>query len=650
MKKELIFITLFLFSVIGFSQNLEYINYNWDENIDISKYKIDLNEDLKSYKEHHQKEFYLENDSFLQIDLTHKLIWLNSDEAIENYNKVYLPYDNTSELVLSKARVIKANGDVLELSEDKILTAKDEETKREYKYYAVEGIEKGCFVEFIYAIKKIASYKGSKLVLQDNYAKHNISFELFAPSDFYFEFLTEDLPNIELDKEFKNEKKNKWFFENVNIDPLLEESMAPYDALKKAIVYKLDRTNFKAGDGISSYDTFAQGVFKIYYGDLTKKDSKVLKKIISNFKLKGLSKEDKIRLVENYIKKEYFIKKDYGIRPFKEILDTKSANAYEIVRLFIQMCEVLEIKTELVFTSNRYDVRFHPTFEATNFLQEFMLYFPEVKKYTSPSRTADRLGFPLFSYMANYGLFIKKIELNGLKTAVAKVKYIKPLSSDKSIAAIDAKVSFDEDFSTSKIDLKRTMSGYKAYYYQPYIHFITDEKKKELVDDILKFYGEDVKVLDYELQNTKPEDYGLKPLIISGHITYDGLITKAGNKYIFKIGDLIGPQMEMYQVAERQLPLESYHNKKYLRRIEVEIPEGYHVKNLEDLNIEEYFTEENKSNTFVSSYKIEGNKLIVDIEENYDQILIEAKDFEDYKKVINAAADFNKINVVFVKE
>lgn len=650
MKKGLLLLTVFVCAITGFAQNLEYTKYNWEENIDIEKYNLKSEEGIISYKEHYQKEFYLKGDNFFEIDLTHQLMWLNSDEAIENYNKVYLPYDNTSELVLSKARVIKADGTIIELPEDKILTAKDEETNREYKYYAVEGIEKGCFVEYIYAIKKIASYKGNRLVLQSDHPKKNISFELFAPKAFIFEFLTEELPDITLDEENKDEEKNKWGFKEVAIEPLIDEVMAPYGALKKSIVYKLDRTLYKAGNGISSYDTFAQTMFGLYYGDLDKKDGKVLKKIVSNLKLKDLNTEEQVRAIENYLKKEFFLQKNYGIRSFGEIYETKSANEYEMVKLFVQLCEVLEIKTELVFTSNRYNLRFHPTFEAGNFLQEFLLYFPKLKKYTSPSRASDRLGFPLYSYMENYGLFVKKVELNGLKTAVAKVKYIKPLSSDKSIAIIEAKVSFDEDFTTSNIDLTRTFSGYKAYYYQPYMHYLTDEKKKDVVDELLKFYGEDVKVIDYKVENDQPELYGVKPLIVSGNVTSDGLITKAGNKFIFKIGDLIGPQMEMYQVTERKLPCESYHNKKYIRKLEIEIPEGYEVKNLEGLNIEEYFNEETKLNAFVSLYKVEGNLLTVDVTEYYDQIVIEPKDFDDYKRVINAAADFNKVSVVFVKK
>lgn len=650
MKRTLILLIVIICGITGVAQNLEYTHYNWEEKIDINNYTLDEVEGVISFKEHYQKEYYLEGDRFFQIDLTHKLMWLNSDDAIEDYNKVYLPYDSTSELVLSKARVIKADGTTVELPKDKILTAKDEETNREYKYYAVEGIEKGCFVEYVYAIKKIASYKGNRLVLQSDYPRKNISFELFAPKAFIFEFLAEGLSPVTLDEELKNEKKNRWSFQEKEIVALIDEPMAPYDALLKAIIFKLDRTLYKAGNGISSYDTFAQSIFDLYYGDLEKKDQKVLKKILSGFDLKNANAEEKIRTIENYLKKEFFIQKNYGIRPFSEIYKTKSANQYEMLVLFIQLCEALEIKTELVFTSNRYDVRFHPTFEAGNFLQEFMVYFPKLKMYTSPTRAQDRLGFPLYSFMANYGLFIKKVELNGLKTAVAKVKYIKPLPADKSIAKIEAKVSFEEDFTTSKIELARTFSGYKAFYYQPYMDFLTEEKKKDLVDELLKFYGEDVKIEDYKIENGKPELYGVEPMIVSGNISYDGLITKAGNKYIFKVGDLIGPQMEMYQVAERILPCESYNNKKYIRKLEIEIPEGYEVKNLEGLNIEEYLNEEKKLNAFVSSYQLEGNKLTVDIVEYYDQILIEAKDYEDYKRVINAAADFNKVNIVFVKK
>ena len=57
-----------------------------------------------------------------------------------------------------------------------------------------------------------------------------------------------------------------------------------------------------------------------------------------------------------------------------------------------------------------------------------------------------------------------------------------------------------------------------------------------------------------------------------------------------------------------------------------------------------------RSAEFISSYKIEGNKITVTVEENYKKVIYPLAQFEDFRKVINAAADFNKIVVYFEKK
>ena len=49
---------------------------------------------------------------------------------------------------------------------------------------------------------------------------------------------------------------------------------------------------------------------------------------------------------------------------------------------------------------------------------------------------------------------------------------------------------------------------------------------------------------------------------------------------------------------------------------------------------------------FVSSYKEEGNKVIIDVVESYAKLYYPISQFEDFKKVINDAADINKVVLV----
>ena len=120
---------------------------------------------------------------------------------------------------------------------------------------------------------------------------------------------------------------------------------------------------------------------------------------------------------------------------------------------------------------------------------------------------------------------------------------------------------------------------------------------------------------------------------------------------MFKIGNIIGPQTELYQEHERQNPIDMQYPVDYKRIITIEIPQGYVVKGLDDLKIDIYQDEKGqKINRFISDYKLEGNKLTVTANEFYDKISMPAKDYEAFRAVINAAADFNKLVLVFEKK
>jgi len=129
------------------------------------------------------------------------------------------------------------------------------------------------------------------------------------------------------------------------------------------------------------------------------------------------------------------------------------------------------------------------------------------------------------------------------------------------------------------------------------------------------------------------------------------MVEQAGNRLLFKIGEIIGPQSEMYQEKERQNKVENDYNRSYHRKIRVKLPDGYELKNAEDLKM--LVTAENEGieiYKFSSEYNIKNNELIVDIIEFYSEIYFPKEKFEDFRKVINAAADWNKIILVFVEK
>ena len=107
----------------------------------------------------------------------------------------------------------------------------------------------------------------------------------------------------------------------------------------------------------------------------------------------------------------------------------------------------------------------------------------------------------------------------------------------------------------------------------------------------------------------------------------------------------------MYRAEERTAEVENDFNRMYDRVIRLQIPKGYQVKNPDDLKLNISYTDKDQVPfLFKSDYVLKDNVLEVRIEEYYKQIYAPLSRYEDFRKVVNAAADFNKITLVLEKK
>ncbi|PHS01828.1 MAG: hypothetical protein COA80_01805 [Leeuwenhoekiella sp.] len=626
-----------------------YQNYNWE---DIPQYDTSISDSIGivGLKDKMIVEFIFENDNFVEYFLEHKAYLLNSDERIEEYNKIYLPYNNNSELQVNKARVIKPNGEVVELDESQILTAEDEETQRAYKFFAFEGIEKGSVIDYYYVVKKmVPDYTGKRMNFQQPYQKKNIEFDLYAPENLVFKFKSYN-GLTQISQDTLSEGKKHWQLNAAVIPALEEEEQAPYEALRGFLIYKLDENLANNTQNIVSYSKVSQNLYNAYYGEIDKKAQKKLDAFIAESGVKpGMSADEKLRIVESYIKTNVYLGEGGNAgNELETVLDQMVANAAGMVRLYTGIFKTLNLSHELILTSDRQSLRFDPEFEANSFLNEFLFHFPETDKYLAPTEPDSRYGFPPPLWTDNYGLFVKEVSLGNFKSAVGKIEYIKPVPADETVDRMALKISFDqEDLTRINVTLDRSFQGYYAMYMQPFMNLIPEDKKDELLQDFAKNLDENVAISEKNINNADPALFGVKPLEF--HIKFDSeaFVEKAGNRYLFKIGELIGEQIQMYQENERKLPLEDEFRRTYYRDLEVVIPEGYKIANPEDINIDHSFVKDGEELLmFKSTYTLEGNVLKIKADEFYKVNKIDKDFFESYRSVVNSAADFNKVTLV----
>ena len=220
---------------------------------------------------------------------------------------------------------------------------------------------------------------------------------------------------------------------------------------------------------------------------------------------------------------------------------------------------------------------------------------------------------------------------------------------EKSNHSTYAQLKLDTKDFKAKYTVQNQFSGYTADFLQPYFYYANDEKRKEMIENMIVEELLPDQLLSWKVENQAPIDWYVKPLTIKAELSGNSLISKGGNDILIRIGVLIGKQAEMYQEKVRKLPLESESTRMYVREIILEIPEGYTLSNPEAVKMKkELQINGNVEAFFYSDYTISGNKLTITCSEGYKKAIFASSLAKEYIEVINAAADFNKITLILV--
>lgn len=135
---------------------------------------------------------------------------------------------------------------------------------------------------------------------------------------------------------------------------------------------------------------------------------------------------------------------------------------------------------------------------------------------------------------------------------------------------------------------------------------------------------------------------------VEAEYTTDGLLKKLGPNLIFDIGKNIGDQVFIEEKSKTDRKHEIYMGaaRLYDYHMELEIPDGYFIENIESLNK----SAQNEYCSFVSTAAIEGNKLIVTTLKSYDKTHAPKSAWNDIIKVIDEAYKFSQEKVILKKK
>jgi len=596
--------------------------------------------------------FYNKNNDLLSYDIFHKTIKVYNQKEIDQNNRIYIKSRENEDIIEINARFISKEGKITEVNKSNIKTVDNLESEGNYKIFAIEGAEPEGVIDYYYIIKRRPSFYGG-YYLQTDIPKLDLNMTIAIPQN--LKMVTKSyngLPEMK-DTIIEKEQKRIYTLKNITISELEEEKFSAYKASLQRIEYVICY-NYNVNK--TRFYTFNEAAQKFYENIfvLEKDEKKAVKKLLNEIKVPSkLSTEEKIRKIELYVKTHYsYIEKSSSsFVKLDQIFENKQANSTGFTRLLSNLFRECEIDVQPLLTCNRRDCELDKNFDAWNNLNDYLLYFPEVNKYMIPDHWAYRLGLIPSDFIDNNGLFFKLTKVGDIESFIPEIKRIPVQPYQDNADSLFVNVKIIDDYTNTSTKLRRVLTGYPAYSIQPFFKVMKKESKEEVLKHFAKLKLENIVTKDIQILNIEPEDFYIKPFVIKSDFDYQGFIEKAGNSLLLKVGMMIGPQSELYNDNKpRKTEVVNGYNRNYYRKITIDVPSGFKINNIEDIKMNVNSDDgKNPSAVFISKAEIINNELIIEVNEYYSQLKYPPQQYDNFRRVVNAAADFNKKTIMMTK-
>ncbi len=577
----------------------------------------------------------------------HKVIHVNNDAGIEQNNKVYIPLHGGKVLIDLKVRSINPSGQVTIFRKENLKELKNVDGYGNYKIFAIEGLVKGGGYEYIYTLKENARSFGRE-VFQDDIPVIKSNFDLIFPSR--LDFVAKCYNGLAKPKYYELDKRRK--IVNVyaeNIPALIKEEYSSYRNNLMRVDYKLE-SNGLAKD-MNSWTLISNNILKTIHEN---KASAKIDKLIDALKLEKTGEREVILKVEEYIKSNFTIKEgnNPAYEDLKDIMVSHVASSKGIVKLYLNIWTKLNIQSEMVLTCDRVKGAIDEDFSTYMDLNDILFYFPKHDAYLVPQTSYMRLGAAPNDVAETNGLFISYFyEYGSPLYDTYSIKEIKALDYSHNKTGVKANISFAEGLESPIIEQSNYNQGYRAADYRGYYFFMTDDRRKEFLKTISLSAIDNYTLISrsVEGENVNLSSDADSYFTIKTKYKAPSLIEKAGNDYLLAVGKVIGKQSELYHERERMTDVTFHSISNYIHQIEIEIPAGYKCSGLEGFKINKSVRLTGSPQPvmqFLSDYTVEKNKVIITVNEFYKVLNLPKDKYQDFRQVVNSAADFNKLVLV----
>jgi hypothetical protein len=575
--------------------------------------------------------------TYASFIMNHLAIKINNAEEISKYNTVKVEENGFIRTVRDfHARIIKPNGEIKIIPQDKII----ETEVGKVKSIVFEGVEAGDILEYYFILKKfprsydVEVFQRQIPILEAEYKITMDGAKIRVLSSEIFE-LSVNQNAFSSDTQIYRAK---------NIIPFVKESdAANLKNLVKIIYiagqfYKFDLWDYSLNEQFNNihFNYFNQ---------------KIAKSFIQNLNLNDLSVDEKLIKLDQYIKENFdFIKRGEKPAKIKNLSEGKLKLIPEdIFELYVFALKELKIPSLGVVGMNRFSGTVHETTHFYPISHDFVFYIPEIKKFISPYDRTFTYGLSDYNLQSSYGLSYD----NKLKAGSRIAKFEFPVTPlEYTSINTQTKVVLKEDLTTLLLNTEYASTGYNGLQDRMTLQYLKENEEEKVVLDYVKntaINEIDVKLLEHSFENQEiKNNYSNVPFVMKVKMeTNEAFTENAGNLLLINIGKIIGKQINLFQETERKNDIDLKYTQKFQHKITFMIPNGYSIESYKDLIYDVKMNyDENKTCYFKSTSKIEGSELIVEIEGANKDIHYSKSLYDEYRKVINASADFYKSSII----
>lgn len=641
MEKKIFFTIILIITFLNsFSQSYKIID--WDNKTVNLKSSDD---DLQGIFSNHYIEYYKSKFSEdVYVYETHHMKTKINKITDESNNEILISKINVSEIIDVKSKVIN-NDSIKTYGFNQMKEMINTSTSTEnYNYYKIPGINEQDIVEIIYTVKKDFNFNGNKII-EESYPILSSKFILIE-NDFKSNIkIYNSYSSSVIDTLFDGKKSKLINFKN--LDATSDEQYSTPIANKIKVAYQC----YENRDDISQteyWNNLVQNVRELFFPISI---NPIADELFNELKSKKISipfnEISVANAIDEYVKDNFTISDDENskLNDIEYILKNKISNDFSIIQVYSNLLKAAKIDYEVAISCNRYFLKFDPELFDPNQLREFIIYLPNSEKYISPNRIEYRVSEAPDDLIGNYGVFID----SNLDYYFSQIT-----PSDESFSQIKKKIEvfIPKNLKKLKIKENRSFSGYWAIMNRNYVSFSENEETDFLVDYFTISGLNNKKVTNYAIDNFEISDNANNtPLTIKSTISTNDLVEQKNGLIYLNIGKVIGLQSNLFNADKRINEIEINFPNSYEYLIEVNIPKGYRIYDISELNkLKEYISVDgNISAKFNSSVSQSQDKLYINVNELYKELKYEKSRYQEFRQVINAAASFYESSIVLEK-